>query len=322
MNIAIVFLVTTLAPAQVDAHRKVVNGAQRPANKNAAKARPKAKKKYTLHIDRTTRKRIRYHNLVVPVLKKRFRYMVYLPKDGIKPGRRYPILVLLHGLGEYPHGWITLGKVHELIDPLVKQGKMPQPIVLLASGRNGYWTNWADGRHPYGDLVVSSYLEDMRKRYPITDRADLTAVVGCSMGGFGALSLGLRHPETFGFIAALSPTDIEVAVKLQPRRPVYRKLVGPPPYDRAVRRINPRHLVERGFGSPRQRFLLVYGSREGPKFGEGTRRVADQMRLRGLNVEVLRVEGEGHGWRNAWARSHPWWLKRLASRWRKALLRD
>ena len=255
-------------------------------------------------------------------MKKRFRYMVYLPKGGIKPGRRYPVVVLLHGLGEFPHGWITLGKVHELIDTLVADGKMPEPILLLASGRNGYWTNWADGQHPYGDLVVSRHLEDMRKRYPITDRADLTAVVGCSMGGFGALSLGLRHPETFGFVAALSPTDMEEAVRMQPKRPVYRNLVGPPPFARAVSRINPRQLVERGFGSPRQNFMLVYGSREGPKFGKGTQRVADQMRLRGLDVQVMRVEGEGHGWRNAGAHSHPWWVKRLAKRWRTALSRD
>lgn len=289
---------------------------------SATRSTTKSKKKYTTYIDKKTRKRLRYHTLAVPNLRKKFKYMVYLPKGGIKPGRRYPILVLLHGLGEFPHGWITLGKVHELIDRLVATGKMPQPILLLASGRNGYWTNWADGRHPYGDLVVRSYLEDMRKRYPITDRADLTAVAGCSMGGFGALSLGLRNPETFGFVAALSPTDMEVALKMQPKRPVYRKLVGPPPFDRAVRRINPRHLVERGFGSPRQKFLLVYGSREGPKFGPGTQKVADQMRLRGLKAEVMRVEGKGHGWRNAWARSHPWWVQRLADTWRKALLRD
>ncbi len=320
-------LTVSLTPESAHARRRAVATATRGAAQRAgATAKPQGAavrkpttRKYTTRIDKLTRKRLRYHTLTVPELKKRFRYMVYLPKGGIKPGRRYPMLVLLHGLGEFPHGWITLGRVHEEIDRLVAKGKMPAPIVLLASGKNGYWTNWADGRHPYGDLVVNHYLEDMRRRYPVTDRAELTAVAGCSMGGFGALSLGLRYPETFGFVAALSPTDMEIAVRNQPKRPVYRRLVGPPPFESMVRRINPRHLVERGFGSPRQRFLLVYGALEGPKFGEGTQRVANLMRMRGLRADVMRVEGEGHGWKNAWARSHGWWVQRLAGSWQRAL---
>lgn len=282
---------------------------------------PTAKKarKYTLFIDKDTRKRLRTHVLESADLRTRFHYMVYLPKEGIDPNRTYPLLVLLHGLGEQPHGWITLGKVHEQIDRLVEEGRMPAPIILMASGGNGYWSNWSDGQHPYGDLVVREYLKDMRKRYPIADRAELTAIAGCSMGGFGALSLGLQYPEIFGFVAALSATDMEIAVQRSPRRKLYRRLVGPPPNDLAVERINPRHLVLRGHGSPSQSFFLVYGSREGPKFGQGTERVAHAMRLRGLDVRVFRVPNAGHGWRSAWARSHPWWIEALAENWTRAL---
>jgi len=293
------------------------------AGQAAAKGAPTGprevkKKRYTTHIDGQTRKRLRIHFLNAPELKRRFRYMVYLPRGGLVPGRKYPLLVLLHGLGELPHGWITLGKVHKIIDRLVAEGRMPAGILLLASGGNGYWSNWADGRHPYGDLVVRKYLEDMRRRYPIADRADLTAIAGCSMGGFGALSLGLQYPELFGFVVALSATDMQIAVKRAPWRRLYRRLVGPPPNGMAVERINPRHLVLRGHGSPGQRFLLIYGAREGPKFGEGTERVGHAMRLRGLNVEVMRVPNAGHGWRSAWARSHPWWINALAEHWTRA----
>ena len=275
-------------------------------------------RKYTIRIDANTRKRVRYHTLDAPELRKKFRYMVYLPKGGIEPGKKYPLLVLLHGLGEYPHGWLTLGRVHKLIDRLVASGKMPAPILLMPSGKNGYWTNWADGRHPYGDLVVRRYMDDIRRRYPVADRPEHTAIVGCSMGGFGALSLGLRYPERFGFVVALSPTDMEIALEQQPRRRLYRSIVGPPPSAMSVQRINPRHLVLRGYGSPQQRFLAIYGAREVRKFGEGTERVAHAMRLRGLNVEVLRVERAGHGWRSAWARSHPWWISALAQHWNAA----
>ena len=276
----------------------------------------KKKRKYTIHIDAATRKRVRYHQLEAPELRKRFRYMVYLPEGGIQPGQKYPLLVLLHGLGEYPHGWLTLGGVHKLVDQLVKDSKMPAPILLLASGRNGYWTNWADGRHPYGDLVVRRYLDDVRRRYPIADRAEQVGIAGCSMGGFGALSLGLQYPEHFGFVVALSPTDMEIALEVSPRRKLYRNIVGPARKEHlAVQRINPRHLVLRGYGSPRQRFLMIYGAREGRKFGEGTERVAHAMRLRGLQVEVMRVAREGHGWKNAWEKSHPWWVSALAEHW-------
>jgi enterochelin esterase-like enzyme len=278
----------------------------------------KKKRKYTTHIDKQTRARLQIHHLEAPQLKRTFRYMVYLPKEGIVAGKRYPLLVMLHGLGEYPHGWLTLGKIHRVIDDLVDEKRMPAPLILLASGGNGYWSNWVDGNHQYGDLVVRRYLEDMRRRYPIARRADLTAIAGCSMGGFGALSLGLQYPELFGFVVALSATDMQIAVQLSPKRKIYTRLVGSPPSARAVERINPRHLVVRGHGSPSQRFLLIYGSREGRKFGEGSERVAKAMQLRGLDVEVFRVPDAGHGWKSSWARAHPWWISALAERWTQA----
>jgi len=134
------------------------------------------------------------------------------------------------------------------------------------------------------------------------------------MGGFGALSIGLRHPKTFGFIIGLSPTDLEIAVQKQPRRKLYTDVFGIPPDLDLVRRVNPYSLIRRGLGKS-QRILLAYGSAEPKKFLAGAKRLIRAMTRRKLTIAVRVVTGGRHGWKTTWtADLHRWWIARLG-RW-------
>ena len=241
------------------------------------------------------------------------RYLAWQPSRR-KGAARLPLIVMLHGLGGEPMSFFELGEMGYRLRRAIARGILPPCIAVMPEGRDGYWSNWKDGAHPYADLVTRHVLADARKRLPVRQTATHTALMGLSMGGFGALSIGLQHPEAYGVIIALSPTDMAYAVKAQPKRKTYTNVFGLPIDAAAVRRVNPYHLVRAGNGKG-QRFLLSYGSREPRKFKQGTARLARAMKAARLKVAVQVVAGGRHGWASTWERSHPWWIAKLGDIW-------
>jgi len=260
---------------------------------------------------RTTR-----HVVNVPALGGPFYYLAWRA-PGVKAKGRYPLLVMLHGLGGDPYGFFELGDMGNRLEKAVRSGKLPPCVAVIPEGRNGYWSNWVDGNNPYADLVTAHIVPAARSVLPVTRKASSTVIMGLSMGGFGALSIGLRHPRTFGIIVALSPTDMEYAVQGSPRRKVYTNAFGLPIQMAAVRSANPFHLVKSGCGRG-QTVLLSYGAREGRKFKQGTIRLAKVMRKAKMRVRVQSVAGGVHGWASTWKQSHPWWIPRVGTMLKKA----
>lgn len=245
------------------------------------------------------------------------RYLVHLPPGGIPSGARLPVIVLLHGLGGLPENWLLDAGVGSRLDKAVREKRIPPCIVVIPQGNSGYWADWIDKKHPWSRWLTHQLLTDVRARYPVRSDAAGTAIVGASMGGFGALSAALRYPKRFGFAVSLSGTDIVLATAAQPRRRSYTRVWGAPIKIQSVRKVNPVDLVRAGAGRRSQRFLLGWGTREPAKFSRGGKLLAQALRKRGLDVRTRRVKGKGHGWRSAWAPLQPWWINALG-RWLKA----
>lgn len=254
------------------------------------------------------------HSFLVRTFDETFRYLVYR-SPGASGAGPFPVIVMLHGLGGQPESFLELGRMHERLAKAVKDKVMPPHIAVMIEGRNGYWTNWRDGAHPYRDLVARDLFVDLAKRVPIASTPENTALMGLSMGGFGALSIGLQHPKRFGVLIALSPTDMQMATKASPLRRAYNDPFGLPIDAGAVRAANPFHLVVAGKGKG-QTILLSWGQKEARKFKAGSERLAAAMRKRKLDVATQPVAGGRHGWASTWEKSHPWWIAKLGSRWK------
>lgn len=139
-------------------------------------------------------------------------YRVYLPPgyaDGATNtsagiAKRYPVLYLLHGLGAGYQQWTNLGFPAELDKQLALTGDAPF-MVVMPTGRSGYWVNHADGGPRFGDYVAHDLVAHMDATYRTIPRREARAVGGVSMGGHGALQLALNYPEVFGTAGAHSP---------------------------------------------------------------------------------------------------------------------
>jgi len=130
---------------------------------------------------------------------------VYTPPGYADSGRRYPVIYFLHGyLGRVDEYWNWAGwrpGFPRAIDDLFSDPSAEPAIVVLLDawtriGGSQYLNSSATGR--YEDHVVTEVVAWVRERY----RTGPTAVLGTSSGGFGALVLGLRHPEVFGAVGS------------------------------------------------------------------------------------------------------------------------
>lgn len=132
-------------------------------------------------------------------------YSVILP-EGAYEGERYPVLYLFHGIGGDKASWMEYGDMARTMRRMVDAGEIQPMIIVSPDGYLSYYSDAIDGSLPYERFFTEELITAVDSLYPtIADRAH-RAVGGFSMGGFGALSCGLRDRDRFCAIAALSPS--------------------------------------------------------------------------------------------------------------------
>ena len=133
-------------------------------------------------------------------------YDILLPEDYVSnPERRYPVVYMLHGYGDDNTSWNGQWMQGAAkIMSLEKQADLEPMIYVFPMGWKTYYSNYYDGTFRYMDMFVQELIPHIDGQYrTIADRGH-RAVVGYSMGGFGAMVLPMKHPETFSVSAPLS----------------------------------------------------------------------------------------------------------------------
>jgi enterochelin esterase family protein len=131
---------------------------------------------------------------------------VYLPPSyGAARGRRYPVLYYLPGFTGTARGAVNVSpwkeNVIERFDRLIVEGKAHEAIVVVvdgftAYGGSQYLNSTATGR--YADFAVYEVVGYIDDKHATVRHPEGRAILGKSSGGFGALTLAMRHPEVFG----------------------------------------------------------------------------------------------------------------------------
>src|ERR1019366_7136926 len=136
-------------------------------------------------------------------------YWVYTPA-GYDPKRKeaYPVLFLLHGLGDEAGSWIATGAANVILDNLIAQGKakpmiMVNPLGYGNSGGPGGAMS-ADMIPAYARTVVEEVMPQVEQAYNVTRDRTQRAIAGLSMGGAEATFVGLNHLDKFAWIGSFS----------------------------------------------------------------------------------------------------------------------
>lgn len=129
---------------------------------------------------------------------------VLLP-DDYDPAKAYPLLLLLHGVGDAPNfpSWSR-----ENSGRIVQTAAGLNAIVVMPEGGRGFYTDWFNAGKRGGPSWETYYLDTLlpfvESRYKIAPGRRNRAVAGNSMGGFGAAYLGSQRPDYFGSVASFS----------------------------------------------------------------------------------------------------------------------
>ncbi len=137
--------------------------------------------------------------------------LVILPPDYETSGKRYPVLYALTGYtGSGPmllnlSGWTP--NLQQRIERLMVEGKLPPAIYVLPDcftryGGSQYVNSTAIGR--YEDYLIDEIIPHIDATYRTIAAPAGRGIFGKSSGGYGAIRLGMLHPDVFGALACHS----------------------------------------------------------------------------------------------------------------------
>ena len=142
-------------------------------------------------------------------------YAVYLPSNYDTSNRSYPVLYLLHGLGDDQTGWIKLGDVQRITDESINSGISSPMIIVMPDAGSGIvgYINQPSRDWLYEDFFFEELMPHVESKFRIKKGKKYRAISGLSMGGGGTLVYALHKPDLFSSAAPLSPaigpTDID-----------------------------------------------------------------------------------------------------------------
>lgn len=233
---------------------------------------------------------------------------IYLPDGHGQGDARYPVLYLLHGYGGNQLEWLTAGHAEVVVDQLIDHGTIPPVIVVMPDAQNSWYVDSAEfgGPGDYETAMIRDLVPEIDRRYRTRTDASGRMIAGVSMGGFGALRLGLKYPDQFSAIGALSPAIFDDQGSSWRHSPVY--------FDRETRLALFGQTMGRNFDAsvyidrspfselahglarnPILRFWLGVGDDDDFNLQDGTLDLYMRLRTLGLSPE-LRVSDGPHQW--------------------------
>ncbi|RRD92781.1 hypothetical protein EII17_13625 [Clostridiales bacterium COT073_COT-073] len=179
-----------------------------------------------------------------------------MPGVSHAPKWKFPVLYLLHGYwGDYS-SW---GR-YTSIERYAEERRI---AVVTFSGENNMYMNLNDVKKEnpidlmfepdYERFLMHELPEFVTSLFPISKKPADTYLAGLSMGGFGALTNGFRHPQKFRAIGAFSPLPTQ-------RKTEYRTKAEIPEY---LQKYEPIWLIKKAMKSPKMPDLYYcYGGQD------------------------------------------------------------
>lgn len=154
-----------------------------------------------------------------PTLGMKRRLTVYTPAGyEDSKSQRYPVLYLLHGMGGDEEAWMALGRMSQVMDNLIAQGKAKPMIVVMTNGNASQEA--APGESSLGlqqpttqlpktmegsfEVAFPEVIKYVDSHYRTIAKKTGRAICGLSMGGFHSKFISAQYPDLFDYIGLFS----------------------------------------------------------------------------------------------------------------------
>lgn len=152
---------------------------------------------------------VRLATLYSPALKRRADLTFYVPVE--RTGERLPLLALLHGVHGSHWNWWALGKAPQIAREMMDAGEISPFAMVMPS--DGLWEE-GSGYVPHREFDAEAWIAEdvpgfVGELLPEVDPGRFY-LSGLSMGGFGALRIGMKYAaKVKGISAHSSVTKVE-----------------------------------------------------------------------------------------------------------------
>lgn len=150
---------------------------------------------------------------------------IYFPNEYYtNTTKKFPVLYLMHGMGENEHGWAEQGHTAQIMDNLIAEKKAvpfiividcldaraAQPAQPAAAPQGGQRQGGFGGFGGFGmggafqDVLIKDIIPMVEKNYRVIADTEHRAMAGLSMGGMTTHSVTLANPTTFAYVGMFS----------------------------------------------------------------------------------------------------------------------
>lgn len=151
---------------------------------------------------------------------------VYLPPSyEASPSKRFPVIYFLHGYSTENQVMERGKQFQDLMNKLIADGTVREMIVVVPNGRNAYngsfYTNSSVGGN-WEDFISRDLVSYIDGKYRTIPQAASRGITGHSMGGYGSIMLGMKHPDIFGAVYSLSACCTSLLADMGPSNMAWR----------------------------------------------------------------------------------------------------
>jgi predicted peptidase len=139
------------------------------------------------------------------------RKMVIYTPPGYTREKKYPVLYLLHGIGDDETGWTEKGSAEVILDNLYAEKKLVPMIVVMPNGRAAKdvtirtpWGRQFPAFAAFEKDLLKDVIPYVESHYSVKADREHRALAGLSMGGGQSLNFGLAHLDTFAWVGGFS----------------------------------------------------------------------------------------------------------------------
>jgi S-formylglutathione hydrolase FrmB len=238
--------------------------------------------------------------------------LVMLPVDYETSVRRYPVLYLLHGYDADITDWARGTNLSEY-------ARRHQLIIVTPDASRGWYVNSVSNpKAHFDDFIMKDVIAYVDKNFRTIPEPFARAIAGVSMGGFGAMLLGLEHHDQFAAIGSFSgalsaahvapgPLPANATEEERKDRQQYVELVGAPGSKEQKER-DPFELAQKIPLEEVPMLFIVCGGQDGNV--EDTHAFLQVLAKRHIPYEYREISPRAHEWR-IWNEEIPVFLDKL-----------
>jgi enterochelin esterase-like enzyme len=151
--------------------------------------------------------------------------LVYTPPTYDSSRPPLPVLYLYHGVFDTRYLWVVEGRLPQILDNLLAQGKAVPMIVVVPDAHAlpiettpmtspDFWANFSDywerNQTAADEELFHDIIPFIQSHYKISNQSRERAIAGLSMGALQAMATGIGRLGYFSWIGAFSPVPPSV----------------------------------------------------------------------------------------------------------------